>query len=152
MALRKFYPIELEFQHGQLVFKVRGDEYYITAADLLILLDQQRVRQIFHDLDPAVLFSSWDNFDFVAKYVALCEKDYSLEERAEYLGTTKERLEDWETIRAGKIKQIKEKNPSNFEAAVRGVSERIPNKKGENNDEEKKEGNGNSEKTESETN
>ena len=149
MTIRKFYPIELEFQHGQLVFKVRGDEYYITSSDLLDLLDGQRVNQIFHDLDPAVIYADWDNFDFVAKYVALCEKDYSLEERAEYLATAKERLEAWERIRAGSIRQIKDRNPANFEAAVRGAKERIPNKKGENNVEEKKERNETGGKTES---
>ena len=122
--------ITLDYQHGKLVFRIGSDEYYINSDDLLSLLDSQRVRQTFHDLDPAVIYAEWDNFDFVAKYVALCEKDYSLEERAEYLGTTKERLENWQTVRAGLIQQIKDRIPSNFKAAVTGAKERIPNKKG----------------------
>lgn len=121
--------INLKFEHSRLVFAVDGEEFYIDAVGLLGLLDRQRVSQTFHDLDPAVIYAEWDNLDFVAKYVALCEKDYSLEERAEYLGITKEKLEAWQMIRAGLIQQIKDKNPANFEAAVRGVSERIPNKK-----------------------
>ena len=121
--------INLRFEHGRLVFAVDGEEFYIEAADLLGLLDGQRVKQTFYDLDPAVIYVSFDNFDFIARFEALKEKGYSLAEIAEHESTTPERLEAWQTTRAGKIQQIKELNLSNFQAAVRGAKERIVNKR-----------------------
>lgn len=121
--------INLKFEHGRLVFAVDDKEFYIDAADLLGLLDGRRVSGIFHELDPAVIFAGWDTLDFVSRFTALKEKGYTIDEIAEYEGTTKERLENWQTERAGLIQQIKDRSPSNFRAAVTGAGERIKNKK-----------------------
>jgi len=121
--------VELRFQHGRLLFGVGDEEYFISSDDLMSLLDGQKVKQTFQELDPAVIFADWDNFDFIARFEALKEKGFAIDEIAEREGTTKERLETWLTERADVIQAIKDIKPSNFQAAVRGAKERIPNKK-----------------------
>ena len=129
--------IELKFQHGRLVFSVGDKEFFITSDDFLNLLDQQRTHEIFHSVDPAVIYADWERFDFVVEMEVLKERGLNLDEIASHVGTTRARLEGWMSERTGVIERIKNENPSNFAAAVRGRKERPMIKRGYHAEEKK---------------
>lgn len=124
--------VKLDFQHGRLIFRLddlNDKEFFISSKAILQLLDRQRVSEIFHSLDPAVKYANFERFDFLVELELLKQKGLSMTEIAAHFDVDEEELKKWMTERAGVIERIKNQNPSNFAAAVRGLAERLIIKK-----------------------
>ena len=117
--------VKLKYHHDKIVFDVEGKEFYVSAADILDLVDHDKTFQRFNELKPEVRYAELETFDSVAVYTAAVAKGWPIEKIAKRLNTSKATLESWLEERQDAIEVIKASRPDDFRAFVSRLKETL---------------------------
>ena len=115
--------IKFRFEDGRLIFQVADEEYFLPAEGFLSLLDRQKNHDIFEGLKPERRFANLNRLESCVMHELLTSRGVPREKIAEKLKIVSvEVMDEW--LKSGFLKRTKEERKDDFQAMLRGLSER----------------------------
>ena len=116
--------IKIKFQHQKLIFEIDGESYFLLSSEFLELLSAEKMRDVFHNLDPHVKFADLNRFGTAVLYSNLKDRDASSKEIATALNISELILNEWlETIGKNFIEQVKKQRKGDFNAQYQKLND-----------------------------